>query len=607
MNFNSIKIFNQISMKTISRLSSLRLLIFALIPLVICSSCKDEDDTYAITNDLRVLFVSVNGDRVQSGTAGISVTAPLELVFSHGLNKTIFENALNISPELGYSVTYDETSSFVTITPDPRLDYDISYTISIPKGSYGAGGESSIEDFNYNFSTGEFTPPSITLTPDKLSFFEGETVTVTATLSEVVFVDVSFDLAFTGSAEGSGVDYSTSSSSITFSPGQTSASFSITSLEGDAIEGTENIIISLANILNGTYSPTEPLSILLGDRAPAIELKGVMHLRAGTANGVRAVHLNVLKDIADLSTYGIEVNSNGSTAPINPANLDYNFPAISVSAGDQILLVRDADAANATAYFDVCFSEFDHVLQTSAMSHNGDDAILLYNEGVAIETFGELGVDGTGMPWEYTGSWGYKLGGEWIYGALNCANNVNVGTTQSSSCVYPMCSQGLEFVGIMSLQPTVGRIRAYHLRALKDIPNLSIYGAGIAANGQATSDGIEITFPAISVKEGEQILVIRDQDVANAVSYFGSCYSIFDHIIADGGVSSNGDDTIELFRGSTLIETYGQLGVDGTGAFWDYTGSWAAKVNGAWRYGGADCTLGAASNASSSCAYVLCN
>lgn len=582
----------------------LKWLVMAMIPLLVFVAC-DDDEILPITNDLRVLFVSLDGNRAQSGTAGIPVTSSVELVFSHGLNKESFENALSITPNLGYSLSYDETNSFVTITPNPRLEYDQTYTLNLPRGSYGAGGESSIQDFNYTFVTGEFAPPTITLTPDKLSFFEGESITVSVTLSEVVFVDVAFDLDFTGSAEA-GLDFSVSSNRITIPAGETSTSFTIESFEGDAIEGTEDITISLINILNGTYSPAQPLVLTLGDRAPSIEIQGVMHLRAGTANGVRAVHLNVLKDIADLSEYGIEVNSNGSTTPIDPNNLDYTFPAVSVSAGDQILLVRDQDAANAAAYFDDCFSAFDHVFETSRMTQNGDDAILLYHNGVSIETFGELGVDGTGRPWEYVGSWGYKLNGEWIYGGLDCANNVNNGTTKTSNCVYPMCSEGLEFLGIMSMQPSVGRIRAYHLRALKDISDLSEFGIGIASNGQATSDGIEIAFPAISVKAGEEILVIRDLDVSNAINYFGNCYNVFDHIIADGGVTSNGDDTIELFRGSTLIETYGQLGVDGTGQFWDYTGSWAAKVRGSWSYGGADCTLGAASNDTASCPYALC-
>jgi hypothetical protein len=596
-------------MKTISHPSLLRWLLFALIPVTLLISCREDDEGLPITNDLRVLYTSVDGNRVNSGVAGVPVTAAVQLVFSHGLNKSAFESALSISPALDYTLEYDETSSFVTISPTVRLGYDLTYSISLPKGNYGANGETSIADFTYQLSTGKFAPPSISLASSASSFFEGETVTITAAISQVVFVDVTFDLVLSGSAEGSGVDYSVSATSITIPAGASSATFTLTSIGGDAVEGNEDIIISLTNIVNGTFT-AQPLAISLGDRAPSIELKGVMHLKTSTnGNGVRAVHLNVLKDIADLSTYGLEINSNGSTAAIDPAAIDYFFPNIAVKAGDQILVVRDADAANARANFASCFSEFDHVLETSRMTHNGNDAILLYNEGVAIETFGELGVNGTGQPWEYTGSWGYKLGEKWIYGAIDCANNVGTGTTQNSNCVYPMCSAGLEFVGIMSLQNngTPSRIRAYHLRALKDIADLSKYGAGIASNGQATSDGVEIPFPAIKVKEGESVLIIRDIDVANATAYFGSCYSKFNHVVADGGVSSNGDDTIELFKDGKLIETYGELGVDGTGVLWDYTDSWAAKVNGVWRYGGAGCSVGATDNASSSCPYILCD
>lgn len=594
-------------MRTIPQRALMQWLMFALFPLLIFSSCNEDDKGFPITNNLRVLLVNVNDNRVETGASGIPVTAKIDMVFSHGLNTAAFESAISISPALDYTLSYDPTNSMVTITPDLRLDYETNYTISLPKGSYGAKGESSKEDFNFEISTSAFSPPKITLTSDKLSFFEGETATITATISKIIFDDVTFDLVFGGSAEGSGVDYTSSVTNLTIPAGETTATFTITAIEGDAVEGEEDIVITLNNVVNGSNVPPVELSLSLGDRAPSLELKGVMHLQNfdnGTGT-IRAVHLNVLKDIPDLSTYGIEVASNGA-AP-NPADIDVPLPSIAVSAGDQILVIRDADAAAAPTYFAACFAEFDHVLETSRMTQNGDDAILLYNEGVAIETFGEAGVDGTGRFWEYSGSWGYKLGSKWIYGALGCSNSVGSGTVQSSSCVYPMCSEGLEFVGIMSLNPSVGRIRAYHLRALKDIPDLSIYGAGIASNGQATSDGVEISFPSIAVKEGESVLIIRDLDVSNASTYFDNCFSKFDHVVPAGGVTSNGDDTIELFKNAVLIETYGQLGVDGTGMLWDYTDSWAAKVNTVWTYGGAGCSVGAASNASSSCPYVLCN
>ena len=592
-------------MKQLMQRSFGRLISISLILSVCLCSCDDEDEGFAITNDLRVLYVSIDGDRVQSGAADVQVTAAVEMVFSHPLNRADFENALNISPALDYTVTYDESSSFVKIQPSSRLAYDESYMISLPQGTYGADGVSTKDDFSYQFSTGSFVPPTITLTVDKSSFFEGEVATVTATLSNVVFEDVTFDLVFTGSATGGGVDYTASATNLTIPAEQTEVSFTITSIDGDEIEGNEVIIISPENIVNAVYT-ADPLILSIGDKAPSMELKGVMELDDFDATGgqIRAIQLNVLKDIADLSIFHIQIASNG--AEPDPADIDFAFPAQAASAGDKLLVIRDQDAERAAAYFGsgyAIFTEF----QSPGMTHNGDDAILLYENGVSIESFGEPGVDGTGLYWEYTNSWAYKMGEDWYYAGVGCAESLVDVTDATSPCTYPEFSPGMEFKGIMDLNHSGNNLRAYHLFALKDIPDLSVFGAGIASNGQATSDGVEIVLPNIEVKAGEHILLIRDQDVDNAAAYFEGCFSKFDHVIPTDGLTSNGDDTIELFKDNTLIETYGELGVDGTGMFWEYDNSWAYKVSGKWTYGGVGCSTDATTNATSSCPYTFCN
>ena len=123
---------------------------------------------------------------------------------------------------------------------------------------------------------------------------------------------------------------------------------------------------------------------------------------------------------------------------------EYTFDPISVSSGDDILVVRSVSAM--TAYFDACYSEFDHVLLgTGDISQNGDDAIELFYNGNVIETFGDINVDGTGQPWEYMDSWAYKdasgtvsfSGGNWIFGGVNCTDGST--TTFNSTCPYPLC------------------------------------------------------------------------------------------------------------------------------------------------------------------------
>ncbi|MFT4535617.1 MAG: hypothetical protein ACI9P5_002986 [Saprospiraceae bacterium] len=609
MSLKNIYIINLRAMNYLKMISLKSTLSMIVLFATLFVACKDEDDEgFAITNDLRVLQVKINDETKATGATEISVISEMQFVFSHKLDQNAFDNGLSITPSVNFSTAFDETGSFVTIKPDVRFDYETPYSINLPKGIYGSSGEQSTADYSYVFTTKSFNAPSISLSADMNSFFEGETITVTARIDNIIFEDVSFDLVYGGSAVGGGTDYTASTSSITIPAGSTEATFSVTSIAGDAIEGEENIIITLTNVKNGVNDPVQELTLLIGDKAPSMELKGVMELDNyidGTGGRVRAVHIQVLKDIADLSIFHIQIASNGA-AP-DPTDIDFAFPANSATAGDQLFIVRDADAALAATYFGASYASFTE-FQTTGMSQNGDDAVLLYENGVSIESFGEPGVDGTGMEWEYTNSWAYKLGENWYYPGVGCVENaVGEATDETSLCRYPTFSPGLEFRGIMDMNHSGNNLRAYHIFALQDIADISTFGAGIASNGQATSDGVEIPFPSQSVKAGEHILLIRDLDVSNAEIYFGDCYAKFEHIIPIGGLSSNGDDTIELFKDNGLIETYGELGVDGTGMFWEYDNSWAYKVAGAWTYGGAGCTTDATTNATSSCPYTFCN
>ena len=154
----------------------------------------------------------------------------------------------------------------------------------------------------------------------------------------------------------------------------------------------------------------------------------------------KAIHLVANANIPDLSICGIGVANNASGGD----GQEYTFPVMSVSAGDHILLARDSSVLS--NYFDVCFLDFDHVLNASnAISQNGNDAIELFFDGIIIETFGDVNVDGTGTAWEYLDSWAYKdpsgsvsfSGGNWVLGSIGCTSGSV--TTQTSSCPYPFC------------------------------------------------------------------------------------------------------------------------------------------------------------------------
>ena len=191
-----------------------------------------------------------------------------------------------------------------------------------------------------------------------------------------------------------------------------------------------SILIFIAFILNITSQAS-------------LELVGILDLDLpeGGSSG-KAIHLKANQNITNLSDYGIGIANNGGGTD----GQEYDFPNIVLNSGDHIIVCRDTLAIK--YYFSGCNS-FNFMIQddSSVITQNGDDAIELYENGIVIETFGDVNVDGSGELWEYKDSWAYKIdtgsivfsGFNWITGGVDCTD-FSV-TSLSSNCPYPFCSQ----------------------------------------------------------------------------------------------------------------------------------------------------------------------
>ena len=186
-----------------------------------------------------------------------------------------------------------------------------------------------------------------------------------------------------------------------------------------------------------------------------LELQGIIDFTVPSGgNDGKAIHVVATADIADLSVYGIGTAGNGGGTD----GQEYTFDAISVNAGDHILVARTISVME--SYMTTAgYALFDHVLTaTTAINMNGDDAIELFKNGSVVETFGDINVDGSGESWEYMDSWAYKttLGASWptgwSYGAVNCTDGST--TILESSCIYPFLetlsteNTSLELIGL---------------------------------------------------------------------------------------------------------------------------------------------------------------
>ena len=140
--------------------------------------------------------------------------------------------------------------------------------------------------------------------------------------------------------------------------------------------------------------------------------------------------------------------------------------------------------------------------------------------------------------------------------------------------------------------------------ATATISDLSIYGFGSANNGGGT-DGQEFTFPAETIDAGECFWV--GSATTGWVSFFG-----FEPCYTSGAASINGDDAIELFCSSSLVDLFGDPNVDGNGECWDYLDGWAKAADlipnttfscAEWTFSGANALDGETSNATAATPY----
>lgn len=147
----------------------------------------------------------------------------------------------------------------------------------------------------------------------------------------------------------------------------------------------------------------------------------------------KAIEFYVLEDIADLSSYGFGSANNGGGTD----GEEFTFPAVSVTAGTYIHIATDS------ANFFTFFGMYPDYVDASAPNVNGDDAIELFHNGMVIDVFGDINVDGSGTAWEYMDGWAYRKDnavpnggvfniGEWDFSGPNAldneANNMSAAT-----------------------------------------------------------------------------------------------------------------------------------------------------------------------------------
>ena len=206
-----------------------------------------------------------------------------------------------------------------------------------------------------------------------------------------------------------------------------------------------------------------------------------------------------------------------------------------------------------------------------------------------VETF-DSGYESSGFVWSHT----FTVVGSTDYICSPHATNM-YGTITATAAP----SSNLALQGIIDIDG--GFKKAVHVRATEDIADLSVYKLQAYNNANSSPGGSYILSGSASA--GDDILIANDGDALDA---YMSTSTIFDFVFNTGSFPSiNGDDSIELLMNDSSVEVFGDPGTDGTGEPWEYTNSWAYKVDDTWTYGGVGCTDGSDITWESSCVYPL--
>jgi hypothetical protein len=141
-------------------LSKRMMLMLMLASMFIWTACSDDDDDTAPPPPaVNVLTVTVNGQVLNDGTTNVDRELTVEMIFSNSLNTSAFTNALSLSGPDGnvpINLTFADSDSRVTLSPQEPLDFLTTYTITIESGALGAAGGSLASTFNLSFSTVDF-------------------------------------------------------------------------------------------------------------------------------------------------------------------------------------------------------------------------------------------------------------------------------------------------------------------------------------------------------------------------------------------------------------------------------------------------------------------
>jgi hypothetical protein len=203
----------------------------------------------------------------------VQVGAVVTATFSKPMNASTL-NSSNFTVEDGSgpvagTVSYDGGTRTATFTPDDLLKADTTHTVKLTEDIRDTSGNrlfgtGTIRE-EWSFTTGSTT---VQFSDPSYSVNEGDgtaSITVTLTTSSSISVAVDVNYATSDGTATAGIDYISTSGTLTFDPGVTSQSFSVTILQDTLAEGDKTINLTLSDRVNAHLGTPSTATLTIVD------------------------------------------------------------------------------------------------------------------------------------------------------------------------------------------------------------------------------------------------------------------------------------------------------------------------------------------------------
>ena len=284
----------------------------------------------------------------------------------------------------------------------------------------------------------------------------------------------------------------------------------------------------------------------------------------------------------------LEFFFNGSTSATTTINLTGTI----ASGGTFVVADNDSDAAILA-----------QANQTSTASFfNGDDAVVLSQGATVLDVIGQVGFD-PGSQWgsgdnstadntirrnfavivgDTNPNDAFDPSGEWTGFAQNTFDGLgsHSGATPPPTPPPPpppAPSTALVITGIVDGNLSGGSPKFVEVIATEDIADLSVFSLQLFSNG-SSSAGNDNPLPAVSLSAGDVFYIVASNPVQQEID-FNTAFP-GQTVFTLAAANFNGDDVIRLVEGANIIDQYGVVGVNGDFEPWDYTDSYAFRIDG---------------------------